>query len=69
MKKLTSLTSITGREFKVSSNKRTRIFTIKSEGTKYKTIPFDKEEFNSMLSNTGNDWAHFMKTMDYYVVK
>lgn len=63
------LTSITGREFKISSNKSDRTFTIKVDGSVYRTNRMSHEEFNSELNNTGNDWAQFMKTDDYYKVK
>jgi hypothetical protein len=27
-----------------------------------------KEEFNSCLNNTGNDWVNFLKSSDYYKI-
>jgi hypothetical protein len=63
------LTSITGRKFLVSANFSKRSFTIKTESAKYRTYKLSKSEFDSCLSNTGNDWANFLKTDDYFKVK
>ena len=60
--------TITGREIKVSANHSARTFTIRVNGFKYRTIPLSKEEFNSCLNNTGNDWAQFLKSSDYYKI-
>jgi len=60
------LTSITGREFRVTSNKKKRTFTIRVDGIKYRTTPMSKEDFVSCEHNTGNDWANFLKTGEYY---
>lgn len=61
--------SITGRVFKITPNHSKRTFTIQSDGTKYRTNPMSREEFNSCLNNTGNDWQQFLKSNDYYVVR
>jgi len=61
--------SITGREFNVTPNHSARTFTIRVDGTKYRTLPMTKNEFQSCLSNTGNDWQQFLKGTDYYTVK
>lgn len=63
-----TLTTISGREIKVSSNKTARTFTIKTDAGKYRSIKLSKEEFNSCLNNTGNDWQHFLSSGDYYKV-
>ena len=63
-----ALISNTGREFKVSSNKSARTFTLRVDGIKYRTIQMSKEEFESCLNNTGNDWNQFLKSDDYYLV-
>jgi len=63
-----TLTTITGREIKVSSNKRERTFTIKTDSGKYRTIQLSKDEFESCLNNTGNDWVQFLKSDDYYKI-
>lgn len=64
-----TLTTITGVEIKVSSNKSKRTFTIVTNSVKYRTCPLSKEEFMSCEHNTANDWAHFLKSDDYYKVK
>ena len=47
-----------------------KTFTIRTEGSKYRTIPMSQEEFESCENNTANDWQHFLSnTDDYYVVK
>lgn len=64
-----TLKTNTGRELKVSSNKRNRTFAIKTDVATYRTIRLSKEEFESCLSNTGNDWNQFLKSNDYYKVR
>ncbi|WP_122333109.1 hypothetical protein [Parabacteroides sp. AF48-14] len=61
--------TITGREINVKANHSKRTFTIRVEGSKYRTVQLSKEEFNSCLHNTANDWADFLKSDDYYLVK
>jgi hypothetical protein len=57
------------REIKVRANHSKRTFTIRTgEGFKYRTIQMDKDEFNSCLYNTVNDWAQFLRSSDYYKV-
>jgi len=63
-----TLTTITGRKLKVSSNKRNRTFTIVTDAAKYRTFPMSKEEFINSLHNTGNDWSNFLKSDNYYKV-
>ncbi len=63
------LTTITGKEIKVASNKSARTFTLRINGSKYRTIPMSKSEFNSAQYWTGNDWNKFMKTDEYSVVR
>lgn len=64
------LTTITGREIKISSNQSQRTFTIRTNGSKYRTYPFNKKEFNECENMTGNDWAYFLRACDsdYYRV-
>ena len=64
-----TLTTITGSKIKVSANNSARTFTIKTESAKYRTCKQVKSDFQSMLHNTGNDWADFLKSDDYYKVK
>lgn len=63
-----NLKTISGRELKVSSNKSARTFTIRTDAAKFRTHPMNKEEFNSCLNNTGNDWQQFLNSGDYYKV-
>lgn len=63
-----TLTTTIGREIKISSNKSKRTFTIITEYAKYRTLPMSKEEFNNNMYNTGNDWANFLKSDEYYKV-
>jgi len=61
--------TITGREINVKANHSKRTFTIRVEsGTKYRTLPMSKQEFNSCLHNGGQDWQNFLKTDEYYKV-
>lgn len=64
-----TLTTISGREIKVSSNKSKRTFAIVTDAATFRTNRMTKEEFNSCENNTGNDWADFLKSNDYYKVR
>ncbi|MFT7155235.1 MAG: hypothetical protein ACI8Q1_000236 [Parvicella sp.] len=66
MSKFETTTTTTGREIQVRKNIRLKVFTIKTESGLYKTYPMGKDEFNSCLSNTGNDWQQFLRSEDYY---
>lgn len=61
--------TITGQQISVSSNKSKRTFTIRKNGSKYRTLPMSKTEFSEANNWTGNDWQQFLKTDEYYVVK
>ncbi len=61
--------TITGRELKLSANKSKRTFTIRANGSKYRTLPMSKEEFQQAEYWTANDWNNFLKTDEYYIVK
>lgn len=51
---------------KVTSNQSLRHFTlIKTDGTKYRTTPMSREEFNRCEYNTLNDWENFLQNGDY----
>jgi hypothetical protein len=69
IRKMKTLKAITGREFRITSNKSKRTFTIKTDVATYRTYPMTKEEFNSCEYNTGNDWMHFLNSNDYYKVR
>ena len=56
-------------QIKVSSNKRNRTFTIRVNGSKYRTLPMSNEEFNDADYRTENDWRAFLRTSQaYYIV-
>jgi len=65
---MTRLKTITGRIIDVTANQSKRTFTLRIDGTKYRTNPLSKEEFQSCLNNTGNDWQQFLKSDDYYKI-
>lgn len=67
---MTTLKTITGREIRVSANHSAKTFTIRSNGSKYRTNRLSAEEFQSCLYHTGNDWSNFLKySQDYYLIK
>ena len=68
MKTMRTFTTITGETLKISANHSKRTFIIVNSYAKYRTIPLSKEEFNSCLNNTGDDWVHFLRSSDYYKV-
>jgi len=63
-----TLTTISKREIKISSNKSKRTFTIKTEAEKYRSYPMDKQEFNNAQYWTANDWNQFLKTNEYFKI-
>ena len=57
-----------------SPNYKNKTFTIRTFingkiNNKYRTIKLSKAEFEKELNNTENDWMHFFKSNDYYLVK
>lgn len=63
------MNTITGIEIKVKANNSKRTYTIRKQGTKYRTYKMNKQEFESAYYWTGNDWSNYLKTDDYYIVK
>lgn len=62
------MTTIINPIARVTSNKAKRHFTIyKADGTKYRTLPMSKPEFQSNEMNTLSDWKQFLKSESYYV--
>ena len=62
------------RTIKATPNYKNRTFTVRTftKGKlnfKYRTIQMSKKEFEAELNNTQNDWSHFLKSNDYYLVK
>ena len=60
--------TITGIEINVKANNSKRTYTIRKQGSKYRTYQMAKEEFDSAYYWTGNDWSNFLKTDEYYRV-
>ena len=58
-----------GETLKISVNHSKRTFTIRTDVAKYRTIRLSKEEFQSCLNNTGQDWRQWLRSDDYYKVK
>ena len=56
----------TENDIKVTSNVKNRTFTIKKNGTTYRTGKFSKPEFEELEYNTQNDWSNFLRTQDFY---
>ena len=55
-------------------NNKNRTFTIRTFvngkiNFKYRTIQMSKEDFEAELNNTQNDWIHFLKSNNYFLVK
>jgi len=64
------MTTITNKTIKVNPNTSLRTFTIRTNGSKYRTNKMTKEEFMSNENNTANDWQQFLNgSNDYYLVK
>ena len=64
-----TLTTNLGETLKISANHSKRTFTIRTDYAKYRTIRLSKEEFQSCLNNTGQDWRVFLRSGDYYKVR
>jgi hypothetical protein len=55
---------------KSTANKSARTFTIRKNGSTYRTLKMSKEEFRSCQNMTSNDWDNFLKyDNSYYVVR
>lgn len=61
--------TITGRVINVTPNYSKRTFTIRVEGSKYRTYQMDKVTFSESLNMTANDWQQFLNSCEYYKVK
>jgi hypothetical protein len=56
-------------EIKTTANFSKRTFTIRKNGSKYRTYPMSQQEFNECINMTQNDWQQFLKSNEYYSVK
>lgn len=59
------------RQIKATANHSQRTFTLRiayADGStvKYRTIKMSRDDFQSSLNNTTNDWNQFLKTNEYY---
>jgi hypothetical protein len=65
-----NLKTISNNELRISSNSSKRTFTIRTGSSKYRTLPFSRQEFeHADRFWTGNDWQQFLRTDEYYKVK
>jgi len=58
----------TDNNIQVIPNVKNRTFTIKKNGTTYRTIKFSKPEFEELEYNTQKDWANFLNTQEAYSI-
>lgn len=64
---LHKITIITMENIQVTPNYQKRTFTIrKDNGSKYRTMPMPKLEFEENLENTAKDWANWLNVNDCY---
>ena len=55
---------------KVKANQQAKTFTIRVNGSKYRTSKFLKATFEELEHNTDADWFNFLATSNsYYLVK
>ena len=67
---MNTFTTNLGEVLRISANHSKRTFTIRTDVAKYRTVRLCKEEFNSYLNNTVQDWKFFLrKGDDYYKVR
>jgi len=58
------------KEMNVKANQKDRTFTIRVNGSKYRTSQFSKATFEELEHNTDADWVNFLATSNsYYLVK
>jgi hypothetical protein len=68
------MTPTLDRQIMATPNESQRTFTLRilyanGDLAKYRTIRMSKDEFNSCIYNTQNDWLQFLKSDDYYQVR
>lgn len=69
MSTFAKLTSISGQEVSVRANNKARTYTIKTNGSTYRTYPFNKVDFEEADYNTANDWINFLNTYSTQRIK
>ena len=50
-------------------NYKARTFTIRKNGSKYRTGSFSKQHFEEMLENTESDWNDYLRRNEVVVIK
>jgi hypothetical protein len=69
MSTFTQLLTISGEEINIRPNYKAKTFTIKSNGSTYRTFSMNAQEFEEAEYNTGNDWMSFLRSGSYTKVK
>lgn len=69
MSTFTQLITISGKEINIRPNYRAKTFTIKTNGSTYRTSGMNAREFEEAEYNTGNDWMKFLILGDYTKIK
>ena len=46
-----------------------RTFTIRKDGSTYRTLPMNKQEFEEAEMHTEGDWKWFLTTNDVHVIR
>ena len=53
----------------VKANQQKRTFTIRVNGSKFRSIKFSKEDFEELEYNTSADWHYFLaRSNSYYYI-
>jgi hypothetical protein len=50
----------------VRANHQKNTFTIRKDGSKFRTEKMSKEEFNNSLYNTSDDWKNYLRNSQSY---
>lgn len=69
MSRFIEFKTISGETILVRSNRSKRHFTIKTSGGTFRTYPMSVEEFEGNEFNTGNDWACFLRSNNYFKLR
>jgi len=57
------------RHISATANQSKRTFTLRVNGSKYRTNQMSPEEFEEAENHTNSDWENFLKSDNYYLVK
>jgi hypothetical protein len=56
-------------QMNVKANQQKRTFTIRVNGSKFRSIKFSKEDFEELEYNTSADWHYFLaRSNSYYYI-